>query len=64
VDDAIDVPRMYLLGVVSFGMKDCGKDKWPGVYTRTTHFMDWIMENLTENKKLYKVTMPSTQFNL
>jgi len=35
----------YLLGLVSFGSKDCGTGK-PGVYSRIESFMPWIRSNL------------------
>ncbi|XP_040603226.1 transmembrane protease serine 11G [Mesocricetus auratus] len=31
----------YLLGIVSWGI-DCGKENKPGIYTRVTHYRDWI----------------------
>ncbi|XP_019603566.2 transmembrane protease serine 11G [Rhinolophus sinicus] len=31
----------YLIGIVSWGM-DCGKANNPGIYTKVTHYRDWI----------------------
>ncbi|XP_055641870.1 phenoloxidase-activating factor 3-like [Toxorhynchites rutilus septentrionalis] len=34
-------------GIVSFGLNSCGVDSVPGVYTKVSHFIDWILQNLT-----------------
>ena len=39
-----NTPR-YLIGIVSFGSKDCGNGR-PGVYTRVSSFIPWIVKNL------------------
>ncbi|XP_021941628.1 serine protease easter-like isoform X1 [Zootermopsis nevadensis] len=39
-------PRYYLLGVVSFGARKCGATAMPGVYTRISEYMNWIMDNM------------------
>nr|CAD7400073.1 unnamed protein product [Timema poppensis] len=41
-----DVPRYYLIGVVSFGAKRCGATTMPGVYTRVSYYLEWIMNNM------------------
>jgi len=35
----------FLLGVVSFGTKVCGRGK-PGIYTRVEEFVPWILQNI------------------
>lgn len=41
------LPRMFQHGIVSVGI-DCSlRGSFPGVYTRITPFMKWILDNLT-----------------
>ena len=35
----------YLVGVVSFGSRNCGTGK-PTIYTRVESFLPWIKENI------------------
>lgn len=39
--------KMMIVGVVSHGI-GCGSPGYPGVYTRTTTFLDWIEKNTRE----------------
>lgn len=39
--------RMMIVGVVSHGI-GCGSPGYPGVYTRTTTYLDWIEKNTKE----------------
>lgn len=36
----------YLEGIVSFGVPTCGKGRVPGVYTRITNYMKWILDHM------------------
>lgn len=38
----------FVVGIVSFGMQPCGLESWPGIYTRVTHYIDWIVRNLED----------------
>ncbi|CAG0878651.1 unnamed protein product [Darwinula stevensoni] len=40
--------QYFLIGVVSFGSPLCGEIIAPGVYTRITHYLDWILEHVHE----------------
>lgn len=38
-------PRHHVAGVVSFGFATCGMG--PAVYTRVTHYLPFILDNLS-----------------
>uniref|UniRef100_A0A1A7XNI6 Plasminogen activator n=1 Tax=Iconisemion striatum TaxID=60296 RepID=A0A1A7XNI6_9TELE len=40
--------RMTLMGVISWG-DGCGNKDKPGVYTKVTHYIDWINNKMTAN---------------
>lgn len=38
----------YMSGITSFGTTSCGTDSIPGVYTKVSSYVDWIVENMRE----------------
>ncbi|KAL0100210.1 hypothetical protein PUN28_019556 [Cardiocondyla obscurior] len=39
--------RYVQYGVVSYGLTRCGTTGVPGVYTKVSHYMDWILDSIT-----------------
>lgn len=40
--------RVIQYGIVSYGPQQCGIAGIPGVYTRVSYYMDWILDNMTD----------------
>ena len=38
--------RFILIGMVSFGPRNCGVTNIPGVYTKVSSYIDWIEKHL------------------
>ncbi|KAJ8925740.1 hypothetical protein NQ315_009588 [Exocentrus adspersus] len=41
-----DETRYVQQGIVSFGHRECGRQGFPGVYTRVAFYMDWILDTI------------------
>lgn len=41
-----DVPYWTLIGSVSYGPTECGTEGIPGVYTKTSSFLEWISKSI------------------
>lgn len=39
-------PAYYIIGVVSFGSTICGSTPQPGIYTRISYYIDWILNSI------------------
>ena len=40
--------ELSVVGIVSWGL-GCGRNGYPGVYTETSYFVDWVMETMAAN---------------
>ncbi|CAB3380272.1 Hypothetical predicted protein [Cloeon dipterum] len=56
-DPADPVGPYTLVGVVSFGAKDCGLGTLPGVYTRIDTYLDWIARVAAADPKNMSATI-------
>lgn len=41
-------PRYVQYGIVSFGVRKCGTEGFPGVYTRVDYYLDWILDAMRD----------------
>lgn len=39
-------PAYYILGVVSFGATICGSTPQPGIYTKISSYIEWILDSI------------------
>ncbi|XP_046819201.1 CLIP domain-containing serine protease 2-like [Vespa crabro] len=46
VETIDELPKYYIIGIVSFGVQDCGATTSPGVYTKISHYIIWILDNI------------------
>lgn len=40
--------RWYVIGIISFGYKDCGTPGIPSIYTKVTSYLPWIKEIISQ----------------
>lgn len=45
---ALNDVNWYVTGIVSFGPASCGLEGWPGIYTRVTEYVPWIVRNMRQ----------------
>ena len=39
-----------VIGITSYGIRECGTENVPGVYTKVSHYPDWIEEKVWKEK--------------
>ena len=39
-------PHYYIAGIVSYGTPKCGTKGVPGIYTKTSEYLDWITSKI------------------
>jgi secreted trypsin-like serine protease len=44
----VENPYWHIVGIVSFGASECGSEGIPGIYTRVSHYIDWITKYMRE----------------
>ncbi|GAU96994.1 hypothetical protein RvY_08357 [Ramazzottius varieornatus] len=44
-----DPSRYELVGTVSWGHERCASENYPGVYAKTSYFLDWIYDTIADN---------------
>lgn len=41
--------RYFIIGIVSFGTRECGKSDKEAIYTRVSHYLPWILNKIKNN---------------
>uniref|UniRef100_A0A1B0ADI6 Peptidase S1 domain-containing protein n=1 Tax=Glossina pallidipes TaxID=7398 RepID=A0A1B0ADI6_GLOPL len=43
------IGQWYLIGITSFGRSSCGTGSLPGIYTRVSEYINWMLNTITNN---------------